>query len=231
MTDKMTALVLVSADAEWATVKEYYSGVIFQHNVFGEFFLTEIKYQPVVFQQGGWGKIASAASTTYAIQKWDPDLVVNPGTCGGFAGQIERGVILMPGKTLSYDIIEQMSDPQEAIDHYTTYLDYTWLRNPYPLAVEGGVMISADCDIVPANIPFLIRTYNARAADWESASIAWVAVKKFNKRCLILRGVSDLVSETGGEAYEGIEFFIQASRKIMFNLCDSLPAWFACAGY
>ncbi len=231
MTDKTTAIILVSADAEWASVKEYYSGAIHQHDTFGEFFLTEIKGQTVVFQQGGWGKIGAAASAAYAIQRWESELVLNLGTCGGFAGKIDRGVILMPDKTLSYDIIEQMSDPQEAIEHYTTHLDHDWLKPPFPFEVQGGVMVSADRDIVPTDISSLIKAYNARAADWESASIAWVTVKKFKKRCLILRGVSDLVSETGGEAYEGIEFFAQASRKIMVKLCESLPVWLTCAGY
>ncbi len=231
MDKRKPVVVLVSADAEWKSVKEYFNDAKIQSNAFGEFFLTEINQQTVVIQHGGWGKIAAAASTVFAIEKWNPDLVINPGTCGGFTGQIERDVILMPDQTLTYDIIEQMSDPQESINHYTTHLDHSWLKQPYPFPVESGVLVSADRDIVPADIPSLITTYGARAADWESSSIAWVAAKKYKRRCLILRGVSDLVSEAGGEAYDGMEFFEQASRKIMHRLCESLPAWLACAGY
>jgi hypothetical protein len=43
--------------------------------------------------------------------------------------------------------------------------------------------------------------------------------------------VTDLVSPQGGEAYGGMDFFEQASRKIMDSLCGSLPGWLACAGY
>jgi adenosylhomocysteine nucleosidase len=225
------AVVLISANAEWIPVKEYYQPSRVEKNQYGEFFQEEIKGQPVIFQHGGWGKIAAAASTEMAVNRWDPELVINPGTCGGFAGQIERGAILMPDRTLSYDIIEQMGNAQEAIETYTTRLDHSWLKKPYPIPVQGGILVSGDRDIVPENIPGLISHYQSRAADWESASIAWVAAKKHNRRCLILRGVTDLVSPKGGEAYGGLDFFTQASKQIMDRLCGSLPGWLACAGY
>ncbi|NLF50199.1 MAG: 5'-methylthioadenosine/S-adenosylhomocysteine nucleosidase [Leptolinea sp.] len=224
-------VVLISADAEWKAVKDQFSQSKIETYPMGEFFLTNINRQTMVFQHGGWGKIAAAASAVYAIETWNPELVINLGTCGGFAGRVERDVILMPDSTLTYDIIEQMSDPQESIDHYTTRLDHSWLKIPYPLPVQNGVMVSADRDILPRDIPALIKTYDARAADWESASIAWVTVKKYRRRCLILRGVSDLVSTEGGEAYSSVEFFEQASERIMRRLLESLPGWLSCAGY
>ncbi len=224
-------VVLISADAEWKAVKDQFSQAKFETNPMGGFFLTKINRQTMVFQHGGWGKIAAAASAVYAIETWNPELVINLGTCGGFAGRVERDVILMPDSTLTYDIIEQMSDPQESIDHYTTHLDHSWLKIPYPLPVRNGVLVSADRDLLPRDIPTLIRTYDARAADWESASIAWVTVKRYKRRCLILRGVSDLVSTEGGEAYSSVEFFEQASERIMRRLLESLPGWLNCAGY
>ncbi|HEX7555129.1 MAG TPA: hypothetical protein VF338_00790, partial [Leptolinea sp.] len=155
----------------------------------------------------------------------------NLGTCGGFAGQIMRGEILMPDRTIAYDIIEQMGNTQESVDFYTTSLDYSWLNQPYPFHVQTGILLSADRDIIPAEIPSLIQTYHAQAADWESASIAWVTVQRNHRRCLILRGASDLVSKQGGEAYHGIDFFNKSAEKIMTRLCDSLPGWIKCAGY
>lgn len=224
-------VVLISADAEWKWTRKYFPHVQIEFNPLGEFFLTKIKQETVVFQHGGWGKIAAAASAVYVVETWNPMLVINLGTCGGFLHRIERDAILMPDKTLTYDIFEQMSDPQESINFYTTHLNYSWLKRPYPLPVEKGVLVSADRDLIPADIPTLIDQYNARAGDWESASIAWVTVKKYKRRCLILRGVSDLVSEKGGEAYNGIGFFEQSSGRIMHRLLDSLPGWLTCAGF
>jgi adenosylhomocysteine nucleosidase len=72
-------------------------------------------------------------------------------------------------------------------------------------------------------IPYL-KSHGAIAADWESAALAWVAHKN-NKRLLILRIVSDLVSEEGGEAYDNIEIFNERAKVIMKKLVSQLPEW------
>ncbi len=218
------AAVIVSAGAEWRTVRSAYPDAKFQQSPFGEYFEILGKERPVVFVQGGWGKISAAASAQYVIDRWSPRLLVNLGTCGGFAGEIERGTILLVERTLVYDIIEQMSDPQAAIRHYSVDLDLGWLSEPYPQPVKRGLLVSADRDICPQDIPVLIERYGAAAADWESGAIAWVAGR--NKiRCLILRGVSDLVGLEGGEAYGAIEIFQEGTRQVMEALLQALPAW------
>ncbi|RPI83169.1 MAG: hypothetical protein EHM41_16570 [Chloroflexi bacterium] len=45
------------------------------------------------------GKISAAASTQYIIDRWNPDLLINLGTCGGFEGCIERGAVVLVEKT------------------------------------------------------------------------------------------------------------------------------------
>ncbi|HEX7556410.1 MAG TPA: hypothetical protein VF338_07280, partial [Leptolinea sp.] len=75
-------VVLVSALAEWPPVVNYYHPEVIENNRYGEFFLTKINNQPVIFQYGGWGKISAAASAEYSIQQWNPETVINLGTCG-----------------------------------------------------------------------------------------------------------------------------------------------------
>jgi adenosylhomocysteine nucleosidase len=85
------------------------------------------------------------------------------------------------------------------------------------------MMASADSDLPPEKISFL-KQKGAIAADWESAALAWVA-RKNNARLLILRGVSDIVSEDGGEAYNNIEIFNNRAKGIMERLIEQLPDW------
>ena len=230
------AVITVSADAEWRIVRERFSASGAQHSPYGEWFPCDLLRpgcssslsRPVIFFQGGWGKISAAASAQWAIDRWQPGLLVNLGTCGGLAGRVERGEVLLVERTLVYDIIEQMGDPQAAVAHYTADLDLSWLREPYPQPVRRGLLVSADRDICPPDIPMLIERYGAIAADWESGAIAWVANRN-HTRCLILRGVTDLVSLEGGEAYNGLEFFHTGARQVMGALLDHLPAWLDCA--
>jgi adenosylhomocysteine nucleosidase len=117
-----------------------------------------------------------------------------------------------------------MSDPEDAIAHYSTEIDLSWLPNPLPHPVQRGLLVSADRDILAADIPGLVEKYGASAADWESGAIAWVA-KRNGVRCLILRGVTDLVSADGGEAYSNIGLFHENTKTMMKSLLEQLPGW------
>jgi adenosylhomocysteine nucleosidase len=222
------AVILISANAEWRIVREYYPQAVIEQSPFGEFFSYTLAGRAVVFLHGGWGKISAAASTQFAVDRWRPLLLVNLGTCGGFAGHIQRGAVLLVERTLVYDIIEQMGDPQAAIDHYSTSLDLSFLRQPYPQTVQRALLVSADRDICPPDIPLLVERFHASAADWESGAIAWVA-RRNAIPCLILRGVSDLVSAQGGEAYNAIEVFHNGTRLVMEPLLQALPDWLECS--
>jgi vancomycin resistance protein YoaR len=90
--------------------------------------------------------------------------------------------------------------------------------------VVRGLLVSADRDILTGDIPGLVEKYGAVAADWESGAIAWVAQKN-GLRCLILRGVTDLVGATGGEAYGNIQVFHENTRMVMKTLIEQLPDW------
>jgi adenosylhomocysteine nucleosidase len=221
-------VILISAGAEWRVVRQYFQDADIQHSPFGECFEYILEDYSLVFLHGGWGKIAAAASAQYALDRWSPRLLVNLGTCGGFDGHIQQGEVLLVERTLVYDIIEQMGDPDAAIAHYAVDLDLSWLRGPYPQAVRRCLLVSADRDICPADIPLLVERYGAVAADWESGAIAWTASRS-STRCLILRGVSDLVSSQGGEAYNAPEVFHAGTRAVMLPMLQALPAWLRCA--
>jgi len=213
-------IVLISANSEWRAVMEILAPLNVQSTPLGEMFET----QSLTFFHGGWGKISASATTQYIIDNFHPNLLVNLGTCGGFEGRIGRGIVVLATKTIVYDIIEQMSDPEGAIAHYSTDIDLSWLPRALPHPVKRGLLVSADRDIIPADIPSLIKKYGAVAADWESGAIAWVANRN-GIRCLILRGVTDLVSPSGGEAYGNIELFHDNTKSVMKKLIGQLPDW------
>ena len=234
-------IVVISADAEWRVVREYFPQVSVSHTPYGECFeidttqlskppIAQLPSYPIAFFHQGWGKIAAAGATQHVIDCWRPDLLINLGTCGGFAGEVERFAVILAEQTLVYDIIEQMGDPDEHIAHYATEVDLSWLADPYPQNVIRTLLISADRDLLSEEIPQLEAKYGAIAGDWESGAIAWVAARN-GIRCLILRGVTDLVGAEGGEAYAGnLDVFVEGTRKVMHNLLENLAGWLALAG-
>jgi adenosylhomocysteine nucleosidase len=218
----MKVVVLISAIAEWNAVKLLFPKAKIQRFPFGECFDILLQDEHISFFHSGWGKIASAGSMQHVIDNYSPDLIVNLGTCGGFEGAVNQGDIILVDKTYVYDIVELMGD-LDIVSYYASSLDLSWLVEPYPFPARRGMIASADSDLPPGKIPFL-RSLGAIAADWESAALAWVAQRN-NARLLILRGVSDIVSEEGGEAYNNIEIFNERSRGIMAQLIEQLPEW------
>lgn len=233
--DKYEVVVLISASTEWRVVRALYPDVHVKVSPYGEWFTISLPVSQEVMRvcvmHGGWGKVAAAASAQYAIDTWSPGLVVNMGTCGGFQDHVARDTVILVNKTLIYDIIEQMGDQAASINHYTTEIDLSWLKQPYPFLVHTGLLISGDRDLVPGEVEALHNTYEAIAGDWESGSIAYVA--SCNRvRCLILRAVTDLVGREGGEAYDGtLHLFHERACYAMDVLMKSLPEWLRCAGF
>ena len=225
---RLTA-VIVSADAEWKVVRAEYPGEKYEKSPYGEYFVKEIKTpdgtaHPVLFFHGGWGKVSAAGSAQYVIDRWTPEALINLGTCGGFQGVIEGGAIVLVERTVIYDIVERMGDPDEAIAEMATVIDLSWLKGPLPAGVVRGRLVSGDQDLDPAAIPRLRDRYGAAAGDWESGANAFVAAR--NKiRLLILRGVTDLVHSAGDETYGNIELFQRRTQAIMKRLFSDLPYW------
>ena len=229
----MTVVVIISANIEWKAVKRILPEAVPEASPYGEWFEAELEIQDdrksIIFSHGGWGKISAAASAQYAIDRWSPDLVVNLGTCGGFEGAVEKNTVVLVERTVVYDIIEQMVDAEEAIRDYSTEIDLSWLSKPYPGPVVRTVLVSADRDLRPEDIPALKSKYGAVAGDWESGAIAWVANRN-QVPCLILRGVTDLVGDGGGEAYEGkVQIYVENTARVMNDLIRHLPKWIALA--
>lgn len=222
--NEIRIIVLISANIEWRAVRKLFPECDCEQSPYGEFFDVTLGGREYRFFHGGWGKIAAAGSTQYVIDRWQPELLINLGTCGGFEGEIERGAIVLVEKTIVYDIIEQMGDFDEHIAHYTTELALDFLQEPYPLEVRRGLLVSGDRDLVAEELPELKRRYLAAAGDWESGAIAWVAERN-RTRLLILRGVTDLVGSGGGEAYGNIVLFEAATLGIMKRLVEALHGW------
>lgn len=226
--EALKAVVVVSANAEWSVVKAVYPDARTTVTPWGEFFEHKIDLHgqptPIVFFHGGWGKVAAAGSTQYAIDRWHPRYIINLGTCGGFEGAIEKHAVVLADRTVIYDIREAMGDSAQAIADYSVELDLSWLGGPLPPAVRKTLLVSGDRDLVPSELGDLASRFGAVAGDWESGAIAYACARN-QQRLLILRGVSDLVSHEGGEAYANEAAFLDGTGIVMRRLLADLPSW------
>jgi adenosylhomocysteine nucleosidase len=221
----MNVVVVVSASTEWKALKSTLGDLNIQPTPYGESFIGQVASRDVTFFHAGWGKAASAGAMQYISDHLAPDLVINLGTCGGFAGLVEQGQVILVERAFMYDIIELMGEFGSVPAYYATDLDLKWLPETLPHPAKRGKIASADSDLQPEKIPHL-QALGAIAADWESAALAWVAHKN-GVPLLILRAVSDLVSAVGGEAYGDHDLYKDRTRVIMRQLLEQLPDWIA----
>lgn len=221
---KVRLAVVISANVEWKATKKIFPGENFLRSPWGEYFFKEFDKEEILLFHEGWGKVAAAGATQYVIDQYNPEILINLGTCGGFEGAVERNEIILADRTIIYDIVEAMGDSKEAIADYSTAIDLNWLGKNYPVTVRKTVLVSADKDLKPGEINFLQNEYHAVAGDWESGAIAYTAARN-HKKILILRGVTDLVGTQKGEAYGNFSLYEERTEKIMKKLFDELPLW------
>jgi adenosylhomocysteine nucleosidase len=220
--DHFKFAVLVSANAEWKAVKAGFPDARIENSLYGECFFEQVDEQPVLFCHGGWGKVAAAASTQYVVDHFNPEYLINIGTCGGIEGRIRRFDVVVPDRVVIYDIHEAMGDdPREGVNYYTTELA---IPAQFPTTGVRTTLYSADSDLTPARLRQIEDQYQPAVVDWESGAIAWVA-KRNGTPLLILRGVSDLVSFEKAEAQGNEALFEQNARQIMQGLIRDLPKW------
>jgi adenosylhomocysteine nucleosidase len=216
--------VIVSANTEWKVIKKTYPNEDYHKSPWGEYFHKKINNQDILFFHEGWGKVSAAGATQYVIDTFKPEILINIGTCGGIDGQIGRFDIVLADKTIIYDIREAIGNSKEAIAEYTTPIDLTWLGDNLPSKVSKTVLVSADKDLRVEEIEQLKNEYFAVAGDWESGAIAYTASLN-KKKIIILRGVTDLVSNSKGESYGDLNLFAQRTDSVMRNLLFELPKW------
>jgi len=220
--ERARVIALISAGAEWKIVVAQLPGEALHDTPFGAWFRRRIGSEDVVFFHGGYGKVAAAGSTQYAIDRWHPALIVNLGTCGGFAGERKVGDVVLASETIIYDVVELMGDPDEAIEDFHTRLDTR--RWPARLAsrVTAAPLISADRDLDPAAVAALHTRFHASAGDWESGAIAWVATHN-HVPVIILRGVTDVVDAVGGDpTYHAPGAWERETATVMASLISLL---------
>lgn len=221
----MKTVIMISAIAEWKAVRQIFPDLVIEPGPYGDEARLNLKGFDLKLLHSGWGKIASAGAIQYVIDHDHPDLIVNLGTCGGFEGLIDLGEVVLVERTFIYDIVELMGD-LNIVEYYASDLNLGWLAEPYPHPVRKGNLASADSDLPPEKIAYL-KSLGAIAGDWESGALAWVANKNA-ARLLILRGVSDLVNEEAGEAYDNLALFEERTKEVMQKLFDQLPDWLEC---
>jgi adenosylhomocysteine nucleosidase len=174
---------------------------------YGEYINYKIYEKQCIFYHSGATKTRSAASCQFAIDKWEPNMVLVLGTCGGVGKNLRVADVIIANRTVQYDCIDRMDNQQPLFyESMTINIDNSWIDfSKLDERVYEGLIATADQDI-NFEVLELLRKENVLCADWESGAIACVCFLNKVKFC-ILRGISDIPEDNEGSAInQGIDY-------------------------
>ena len=138
------------------------------------------------------GTQPAAVATQLVLDKLDPDLLINAGTCGGF---IKRGGEI--GKVYLTGGPFYFHDRRIPLAPFEKYADGGWTLSNVDawadeLGLEQGAVSSGNSLDMNADDAARIEQTNTIAKDMEAAAIAWVADQHEKPLCAV-KAVTDLV--------------------------------------
>ncbi len=136
----------------------------------------------------GLGKSYSAACTQFLIDRFNIDLIVNTGSCGGVCPRFSTGDIVLPAAVIEYDFKSlKLGTPNLQANRKFLYLSEKY-------GIKMGILGSADSNVDTKDKKELLHRQGISVADWEGASILKTALKN-RIDALILKVVTDTSSE------------------------------------
>lgn len=208
--------ISIAAKREWKAVLDR-----FQINLdscteypFGEYFITEINDENILFYRCGVRKVNSSAATQYMIDHFDLKKIIVVGTCAGIDDRFKNLDIFIPNKAVQYDCTIKEQEPLIK-DSFTVYFDLAL----FGFEVLTGTIGTADKAVVMWKDYLELKENYITIADTESAAIAYIC-KANNVECIIIKGISDFPTNEKEKQDEQLNTFSTNVPIIMNKIID-----------
>ncbi|UFT97858.1 5'-methylthioadenosine/S-adenosylhomocysteine nucleosidase [Radiobacillus kanasensis] len=199
--------------------------------VAGNTFITgRLRGKHVVVLQSGIGKVNAAVATTILQERFNPSLVINTGSAGGFAPQLQVGDLVISSKVTHHDVdvtafdyeygqVPGMPAMYEA-DHSLVELAMEATKELASVQAVKGIIATGDSFMQDENKIEFVRSKfpNMIAAEMEAAAIAQVCFK-YETPFVIVRALSDIA---GKESSVSFDAFLETAATNAANLIMSM---------
>lgn len=178
-----------------------------------EFYEGKIDSLEVVLLKSGIGKVNAALGTALLIEKFDPDVIINTGSAGGFLKNLDVGDVVISSEVRHHDVdvtvfgYEYGQVPRMpayfAPDEKLVDVAVKSAEKITGIQVVKGMIASGDSFMNdPERVEF-IRTKlpDLYAAEMEAAAIAQVAYQ-FDKPFVIIRSLSDIAGKESNISFD-----------------------------
>ena len=228
----MKFLILGAMDEEIQTYLQQLDNVTCTQVQHLEVHSGNINDHEVFVTRCGIGKVASALAAGILIQAYHPDLVINSGSAGGFAPELNVGDIVVATKLIQHDVNlthfgYELGQPAGMPAVFEMHNDWHQqaLNQVGQIGIHGmsGLIISGDAfigtDEQSAQLMSAFPT--AVAVEMEGAAIAQ-ACHILNVDCLVIRAISDHANKASTMTFEEyLPLAAKHSAHIVLGLIQS----------
>lgn len=193
---------------------------IVEETFFGiTFYKGKISNKEVVFVQSGIGKVNAAITATLLIEKYNVEKIIFSGVAGSVNKEINVGDVVIGTDILQHDVdatefgykkgqIPQM--PVYSFESDIELIEKVKKIENTEIKLSFGRILTGDQFISGKEIKTKLgEEFEALCVDMESGAVAQVCYK-LNKKFLIIRSISDSISDDSGMEYD---VFVKLAAK------------------
>ncbi|MGF1738230.1 5'-methylthioadenosine/S-adenosylhomocysteine nucleosidase [Photobacterium satsumensis] len=214
--------IIGAMEQEVAILKDQLANCETHHKAGCTFYTGTLNGHDVVLLQSGIGKVAAAVGSAVLLEIFQPDVVLNTGSAGGFDSSLNVGDVVISTEVRYHDAdvtafgyeIGQMAQQPAAFASDTKLMDTA----EKALATMGdthavrGLICTGDAFVCSAEKQAFIRENfpSVIAVEMEAAAIAQ-ACHQFNVPFVVVRAISDVADKESPMSFE--EFLPVAAQS------------------
>jgi len=219
----MSLVAIIGAmEEEVALIKGWMTEIETQSIAGCEFYQGKLDGTDVVLLQSGIGKVNAAVSTTLLLSKFAPSKVINIGSAGGYAQDLNVGDVVISDQVCHHDVdvtVFGYAMGQVPGMPATYAADETLVAEAKAAVVRLG-QVTAQVGLIGTGDSFMqdpVRVEKVRAdfpallaVEMEAAAVAQVCVK-FETPFVVVRALSDIAGKESSQSFE--EFLVVAAKN------------------
>lgn len=198
------------------------------------FFTGQLNGADIVLLQSGIGKVAAAVGTTILLSDYQPDVVINTGSAGGFESSLNLGDVVISTEVRHHDAdvtafgyeIGQMAGQPAAFSADAKLMEtaeqaLAQMKDKH--AVRGLICTGDEFVCRPERQETIRKNFpGVIAVEMEASAIAQVC-HQFNTPFVVVRAISDVADKESPMSFEEfLPLAAQSSSEMVVNMVDLL---------
>lgn len=198
------------------------------------YFIGQIHGVDVVLLQSGIGKVAAAIGTTILLEEYQPDVVINTGSAGGFDASLTMGDVVISSEVRHHDAdvtafgyeMGQMAGQPAAFKADETLMNIaekalTQMEDKHAVR---GLICTGDAFVCTAERQAFIRQHfpSVIAVEMEASAVAQTC-HQFNVPFVVVRAISDVADKVSPMSFdEFLPLAAQSSSEMVIKMVELL---------